>query len=223
MGGNIIDNGWLLLYCKIMRRFLVTSLALLLSLAAYSQSSSQEEIIREINRISSGIHYLECDFVQTKHLKILSDKMVSKGKMYFEQPGRLRWEYLSPYEYVFILNGDQVMLKNAARTDVIDVNRNKMFKEIARIMMNSIMGSCLSDEKSFNTTIKETPEEWVATLIPLKKDMKQMWSKLVLHFDRARKIVSMVEMYENNGDHTTIVMQNVSQNKPIDKAVFNIE
>ena len=206
-----------------MRRLLISAVVMLMSAALYAQSSDKEDIINEISRLSSEIQYLECDFVQTKHLKILSDKMVSKGKMYFEQPGRLRWEYTSPYEYIFILNGDQVMLKNAGRTDVIDVNRNKMFKEIARIMMNSIMGRSLADDKSFNTTIEETPQEWTATLLPLKKEMKQMWTKLVIHFDRRQETVSKVEMFEHNGDFTTIDIVNAEKNRLIDKSVFKIE
>ena len=137
-------------------------------------------MIEQINKASAGMQSLECDFVQTKFLNILDDKMVSKGKMYYQQSDKLRWEYTSPYTYTFILNQNQVLLKNDSRSDVIDVNQNRIFKEIARMMMNSIVGNCLSDEKSFRTTVEVSGSDWVATLIPLKRDMKQMWNKLIL-------------------------------------------
>ena len=154
--------------------------------------------------------------------KILNDKMVSEGKMSYQQPSALRWEYTSPYTYTFILNDNKILLKNNRRSDVIDVNQNKMFKEIARIMMNSIVGKCLTDDKAFKTTIAETPAEWVATLLPQKKDMKQMWTKLILHFDRKQNAVVKVEMFEKSGDFTVIDLKNAKTNKPIDKKVFAV-
>ena len=166
---------------------------------------------------------MECDFVQTKYLKMLNDQMVSKGKMSYQQPSALRWEYTTPYTYTFVLNDNKILLKNDRRKDIIDVNQNKMFKEIARIMMNSIVGKCLTDDKAFKTTIEETSAEWVATLLPQKKDMKQMWTKLILHFDRAKNAVVKVEMYEKTGDHTVIDLKNTKTNHPIDKKVFSVD
>ena len=165
---------------------------------------------------------MQCDFVQTKHLKMLNDKMVAKGRMYYQQPNRLRWEYTSPYSYVFILNGDKVLLKNQQRNDVIDTNQNKLFREIARIMMNTVVGKCLSDDKDFKTTLVETPTEWVATLLPQRKDMKQMFQKVVLHFNRQKAMVSLVELIEKKGDKTIIELKNVRANEAVSEKIFAV-
>lgn len=186
-------------------------------------AQDQKAIIEKINQVCAEMKSMECDFVQTKNLKILNDKMLSNGKMYYQQPNALRWEYTTPYTYTFILNDNKILLKNDRRKDVIDVNQNKMFKEIARIMMNSIVGKCLTDEKAFKTTIAETPAEWVATLIPQKKDMKQMWTKLILHFDRSKNAVVKVEMFEKSGDSTIIELKNHKTNKGIDKKLFTVD
>lgn len=206
-----------------MRKILYILILLALTVSGYSQTARELEIIEIVSRSTAKMKSLECDFVQTKHIRMLNDRMVSKGKMYYQQPDRLRWEYVSPYTYTFILNGNQVMLRNSGRTDVIDVNRNRMFKEIARIMMDSILGRCLTDEKSFRTEIAENDKEWVATLYPQKKDMKQMWSRLVIHFDRSSETVAKVEMHEPGGDHTVIDLKNISVNKTLDQKVFTIE
>lgn len=206
-----------------MRKILYILILVSLSVSGYSQTARELEIIEIVSRSTARMKSLECDFVQTKHISMLNDKMVSKGKMYYQQPDRLRWEYVTPYSYTFILNASQVMLKNSGRTDVIDVNRNRMFKEIARIMMDSILGRCLTDEKSFRTEITENEREWVATLYPQKKDMKQMWNILVIHFDRSSEAVVKVEMHEPSGDHTVIDLKNININKTLDQQVFTIE
>lgn len=180
-------------------------------------------IVQAINKATSQMKYLQCDFTQTKHLRLLNDKMVSKGKMYYRQPDKLRWQYNSPYTYTFILNDTKVLLKKDKRNDVIDINQNKMFKEIARIMMNSVVGKCLTDDKSFKTSVSTASTEYIATLIPQKKDMRQMWTKLVLHLDREKSVVTKVEMYEKGGDYTVIELSNIQINKPIDVKIFSLQ
>ncbi|MCQ2135468.1 MAG: outer membrane lipoprotein carrier protein LolA [Bacteroidales bacterium] len=196
-----------------------------LSLASLfsGMAQNQSRIIEQINSAGAAVKSLECDFTQTKHIKLLNDKMVSTGKLYYAQSGSLRWEYVSPYSYIFILSDSKVLLKNSDRSDVIDVNQNKMFRSIAKMMGDCIVGKCLSDASSFQTSISESPSEWVATLVPLKKDLKQMWSKLVLHFDPAAKCVKVVEMYETTGDKTIIEMKNIKMNKAIDPKVFSVQ
>lgn len=204
-----------------MKKFLI-SLLFSLSLLCVS-AQNQQAIVEKINKACAEMKTMECDFVQTKYLKMLNDQMVSKGKMSYQQPSALRWEYTTPYTYTFVLNDNKILLKNNRRKDVIDVNQNKMFKEIARIMMNSIVGKCLTDDKAFKTTIEETSAEWVATLLPQKKEMKQMWSKLILHFDRTKNAVVKVEMYEKTGDRTVIDLMNTKTNHPIDQKVFSVD
>lgn len=204
-----------------MIRLLFSLTLCILSVAVSAQTD--KDIIEIIGRASADMKTLECNFIQTKHLKILNDEMVSQGKMYYQQANKLRWEYTSPYSYTFILNETEVLLKNANREDIIDVNQNKMFKEIARLMMNSIVGNCLTDDKTFNTSIETTHDEWIATLIPLKKDIKQMWTKLILHFDKSKKSVVKVEMHEKNGDYTEISLKDIKTNTAIDQNLFNIK
>lgn len=205
-----------------MKRHILTALLCILSFTGFAQTLEQSEIIGQINQASARMLSLECEFTQTKYLNILDDKMVSKGKMYYQQADKLRWEYVSPYTYTFILNQNQVMLKNESRTDIIDVNQNRIFKEIARMMMNSIVGNCLSDQKSFKTQVEDAGGEWIATLVPLKKDMKQMWNKLVLHINPDIKVVYKVEMHEPSGDSTIIDLTNIRTNGTINPEVFNI-
>lgn len=203
-----------------MKKFVFTLLIALLPAIATAQSEA--EIIGKINEACSEIKSLECDFVQTKHIKLLNDKMVSYGKMYYSQPNMLRWEYARPYTYTFILNANQVLLKNTQRKDVIDVNKNKMFKEIARLMMSSVVGNCLTDDNTFTVSIERASDEWVAKLVPIKRDMKQMWDCLILHFDKTKYRVLKVEMHEPTGDYTIIELKNVRQNTTIQPNIFSI-
>ncbi len=204
-----------------MMRTLFILIASLLSCVAMAQNDTQ--IIEQISAASAKITTLECDFVQTKHLKILDNRLVSRGKMYYSQPDKLRWEYVTPYSYIFIMNQNQILLKNSTRADVIDVNQNKIFKDISRLMMNSIMGDMLKDNTTFEISMASTKGGYTATLIPIKREMKQMWTKLVLLFDAESLGVKRMEMHEKSGDCTIIELENVKINRAINSTLFNLQ
>lgn len=196
-------------------------LLVLMLLPLMVTAKTSDEIIAEINTAVSKVSSMECDFVQTKHMKMLNEDMVSKGLMKYQQSDKLRWEYKTPYSYVFILNGTNVYLNKGSRSDVIDIKQNKMFRSIANIMMNSVVGKCLTDKNEFNVSVKEVGNEWVATLIPQKKELKQMYSKIILHFSKSDSVIKMVEMHEKNGDNTVIKLVNVKINSKIDAGAFS--
>nr|MBP7471454.1 outer membrane lipoprotein carrier protein LolA [Prevotella sp.] len=188
----------------------------------YAQTAKENKIINKINNIASQMKTMQCDFIQTKYLKMLNDKMVSRGKMYYQKSNKLHWEYTSPYTYTFILNDSKVLLKKGKRNDVIDINQNKMFQQIARIMMNSVVGKCLSDKKDFKVRITEGNTEWIAYLTPQKKTMKQMFQRIVLHFNKRHSTVSRVDLVERNGDKTVISLVNIKLNRPVYASAFYI-
>lgn len=206
-----------------MKKLLLSLVLMLVCVSvSFAQSAADAKVIQQINAVASRMKTMQCDFVQTKYMKMLNDKMVSRGKMYYQQSDKLRWEYTSPYTYTFVLNGSKVLLSKGKRNDVINVNQSKFFKEIARIMMNSVVGKCLSDKKDFRTSIATTNSEWVATLVPQRKEMKQMFQKIVLHFNKSSKMVSTVELVEKKGDRTVIQLTNVKTNSPINAKVFSV-
>ncbi len=207
-----------------MKRLFVFVMSLTLGLFTVSaqQKVNEAQVKQQIGAVASSLRSMQCDFVQTKYLKMLNDKMVSKGKMYYQQSNKLRWEYTSPYTYTFVLNGSKVLISKGSRNDVINVNQSKVFKEIARIMMNSVVGKCLSDEKDFKVTLTGSSAEYVATLYPQQKQMKQMFQTIILHFDRQKSTVSKVELVEKKGDRTVIELKNVKTNGAINAKVFSI-
>ncbi len=206
-----------------MKRVLFFLMALCLCLLNLSaQKVNEAKVKQQINAVASKMKTMQCDFVQTKYLKMLNDKMVSRGKMYYQQSNKLRWEYTYPYTYTFVLNGSRVLISKGKRNDVINVNQSKFFKEIARIMMNSVVGKCLTDSKDFKVSLTGASAEYVATLYPQQKQMKQMFQKIILHFNKQKSTVSKVELIEKKGDRTIIELKNVKSNAPINAKVFGI-
>lgn len=178
------------------------------------------EAIQKIDASCAGIKSLRADFKQVKDIAILNEKMVSTGKMWFAD-GMLRWEYVSPYTYLFILNKEKVLLQSSQTSSKMDVNSNRLFKSIARIIMNSITGQGLSGSGDFKVKMFLDGGCYVAELEPLKKEMKQMFKTVRLHFDKDLK-VSEVDLVDNSGE-TVISILNAEYNKTVDAKVFVVD
>lgn len=203
---------------------LLLFLACVGSMQAASLSASQKsDLITRINKKASSLQTLNCSFVQTKYLSLLSDKMVSNGKMYYKKSSKLRWEYTSPYQYLFIFNGTKVYVGNKNRKDVIDTNSNKIFKEVARIMMSTVTGTALSNSSDFSFDIADGGKSyWQVTLVPKKKDMRKMFTKIILSFKKSDLMIAEINLYESNNDRTNIVLKNISTSTPINESLFAI-
>ena len=205
-----------------MKRIL-TILLLLCTTTLCTHAQSRQQMLDAIASATAQTRDMECDFVQTKNIRLLNRSMVSRGHMSYRQPDKLRWEYTTPYTYVFVVNGNKVQILNNKRKDVIDVDRNKMFREIVNIMLSTVAGTCLGDQSSFMTTVTSTQSEYIATLVPQKKDMRQMYANIILHFDPKAGVVNKIVMNEAKGDMTTIELRNIHKNRNLNDARFSVK
>lgn len=189
-----------------------------------AQTPTPAEVIASIDRSATALRSLQGDFVQTKELSLLQERMVSRGVIYYRQAGgALRWEYLTPYRYTFILNGERVMMRSGDRTDVIETAENRVFREIARLMMNSLTGRSLATTSDFEVHVTVEPERWVVELTPRRREMEQFFARIRLSYDPSRQLVSRVELIERSGDRTTIELKNLKTNQTIDEGVFAVD
>ena len=177
-----------------------------------AQTLSEQEIIRKMASVAQATKSIQANFTQTRYSKMLKEAQVSDGKMFCQQPDKLRWEYTSPRQSALILDGtgtDARLTKEGSK----DGGRNKFAGEMARLIMNSVAGKSLTDNTAFEVSAEALPTEYVATLLPLRKEMKRMYAKLVLHFDIKQSTVNKVELHEKNGNRTVIELHDIQTNK----------
>lgn len=212
-----------------MKTFAIIALLAILSMNASAQTpvqasaAQQKAMIEKIMNTETTIKSIQCSFVQTKNLTMLNDKMVSKGIMIYLKPNMLRWEYISPYKYLFIINGAKVLIKSGDKKSSIDVKSSKMFQEITRIMMNSVTGKNLLSSSDFNVRMFTQKNYWIADLTPKKKQMRSMFSSIKIYFDSSNSTVSQIDMFEKSGDKTEIRLKNPQINNRINEKLFDLD
>lgn len=210
-----------------MRKVLIILFTLHCSLfTAWSQTKltaeQQKDILEKVDKSASAASSMQCDFTQTKKMKLLSKEMLSKGVMYFKRPDKLRWQYTTPYDYTFILNGDKVQLKSAKSTKNIDVQGNKMFRQISNIILNSVTGGNLKSSSDFNVEVYKLAEGYFARMYPKKKELKQIYQAIEIYFNPSLTMISTVKMIEKTGDVTIVKLTNSKTGVAIDEKLFKV-
>ena len=185
-------------------------------------AEQQKQIIEKIDQTASAMKGMQCDFVQTKRMKLLSKEIQSKGIMYFKRPNKLRWQYIAPYDYTFILNDDKVQIKSSKSTKNIDVQGNKMFRQITNIILNSVTGGSLKSSSDFNVEVYKKDNTYFAKLFPKKKELKQLYQVIEIYFDSALTMVNSVRMVEKTGDETRVNLINTKLNIAVDDKMFAV-
>ena len=208
-----------------MRRLLFVMLVAFAALQSWGQTKltpqQQNQILEKIEKSSAATTSMQCDFTQTKRMKLLKKEMSSKGVMYFKKDNKLRWQYTSPYDYIFILNGDKVRLKSAKSTKDIDVQKNKMFRQITGIILNSITGGGLKKTSDFQVELYKSDKGYFAKLYPKKKELKQIYQTIEIYFNPTLTMVESVVMMEKTGDSTVVKLSGVKTNVPINEKMFS--
>ena len=187
-----------------------------------AQSVDEEAVLQTISQSIAKVQTLKCNFIQTKYVKLLDDKMESKGQMSYQQRDKLRWEYTTPYTYLFLMNGSQIQFLSRDRNDKIDAKKNMLFKEIGDIIIKSIVGDCINDKKNFSATVSVSSDGYRVALTPQRKNMRQLFRVIILTFDKSQLLVGQIELEENNGDRTVITFNNIHVNENIPESEFQI-
>jgi len=187
-----------------------------LLIAGPAQAQDAKVARQHIVDAAKRMKTMQCDFVQTKQTKLLSSAGVSTGRLYYNQPYRLRWEYLTPTAHTFEINGQKVLTSDSHGSTETDIRSNRMYKEMARLMTSIMSAQSLADEKDFEVSLAPADEkktEWVATLVPRRKEVRRMFASIILRVTPAQWLVHQVELVEPKGDRTVILLKNIKVNK----------
>jgi outer membrane lipoprotein-sorting protein len=165
---------------------------------------------------------IKADFAQEKNLTLLAEKINSKGKFWFKKNNLVRMEYNQPYQYLVVINNNNVMIKDGQKENKISTKSNKLFQQINRMMVDCVQGTALSNP-DFKVSVFENTGGWLVELSPVAKGMKDYFKNINIILAKKDYSVNRLEMYEQSGDNTIISFTNKELNASIADALFIVK
>lgn len=211
-----------------MRKYLMIALFVVCSIAANAQRPGYAPVAdlakfkQRFAEVAQKTNSLKSDFTQEKELGMVSERIVSKGRFWFKKPNLLRMEYSKPFDYLMILNKDNVYIKDGQKESRVSTRSNKVFKQINKIVLDCIQGAALNNP-SFNSAVYESKTNYIVSLSPVGKDLKDFFKTINITISKTDYDVDVIEMLEKSGDSTTLRFTNKETNAAIPDALFAIK
>ena len=172
-----------------------------------------------LRKDAGQINTIRADFVQEKHLQILSRPLISKGVFYYEAPGSLRWEYESPIKSILLMHEGRVTRyiwgENGFRRD------SGLSLQAMQIVLQEItkwLGGHFDDNPDFTASLD--PDRGRIVLTPKKKAFSAIIKSIDLILSERPGVIKSVTIYEGEKSFTRIIFKNVRVNEVLKKTVF---
>ncbi len=196
----------------------------MLTFAQYEGYKSVADITsfkKEFQRESAEVLSIQSSFTQEKVLTALTEKITSSGKFWFKRSNKVRIEYVKPFTYLMVMNGDKMMVRDNQKENRVNVKSNKLFQQVNRIMIDCVQGTIL-DSKDFTTRVFENDGTYLLEMTPVSKLLREFFQTIVLKVDKKDYSVNLIEMNEPSGDTTSILFTDKKLNTQISDAVFTL-
>lgn len=191
---------------------IVTGLILLAAVGVgavtLTAQQAEDEMIENIVKASSDITSMKCDIAQTRRVPLMDEPQKSSGTMIYIKPSRFSLDYTEPFEWKLKVDGDNVIMG----TESAEGEAGRLFKGISSMILGCMSGEMLKDKRTFRVTVTDEGGEWKALLIPVRRDMKKMFTQIELGFDPATRLLRRLLMEDAGGGSTEILISNVRLN-----------
>jgi outer membrane lipoprotein-sorting protein len=193
---------------------IVTGLILLVTVGVsaltYTAQQTEDEMIESIVQASSDIISMKCDIAQTRRVPLMDEPQKSSGTMIYFKPSRFCLNYTEPFEWKLKVDGDNIM--TGSDDSAMNGDAGRLYKGLSGMILGCMSGDMLKDKRTFKVTVTDVGGEWKALLIPVRRDMKKMFSQIELGFDPKTCLLRRLQMDDSGGGSTEILITNVKLN-----------
>lgn len=148
---------------------------------------------------------LQFRFVMTRHSALLTEDMVSSGRAAYAYPDKVRWAVEKPRPSLFVMNG----------INPGDRRQQSLMRNVAKLGEKGLI-----NETDFNVTVYASPEVWQVDLVPLRRDLSQLFTRITLLTDAGTGDLRAIVLSEQGGDTTLLELSSVVRGETLDPGLF---
>jgi len=199
------------------------ALALLLALppgaAAANACGSTADCLAAIEKAQRDTASFTADFVQVKHLSLLDEPLVSRGRLSFRRPDRMRLEIREPVQALVLIDGRQVHIPGVSKKDAEAMSMAPvagMFTQLGAIFS----GDRAALERGFEVEASARGDAIDVALVPRDERGRRLFRRIDLQFSGAALLAHRIRLEDGLGDHLEVTLDDVRRNVELPDALF---
>ena len=204
-----------------MRTQPILALMLVAALGAHGLAQAPPppaELAAALQKKYDGIRDFSADFVQLYQGGVLRRKpRPESGTVFVKKPGKMRWNYKSPEEKVFVSDGRQIQLYVPADKQVVVSDVPSDDRSTSAVLFLMGRGNLTRD---FTVSYGEggTDQTWVLKLAPKVRQADFDW--LLLTVDRKSLQIRELTAGDQQGGRSTFQFRNFKENPGVSDKTF---
>ncbi len=194
-------------------------LTLFISLFAFAQTA--EDVASQLERTLYSTQTLEARFEHHFYSAVVSTPLKEKGKLYFQKPDSMRWEYTDPEHNIYLFQGEKYQWYFAEDNQLMRglISEEGHESEILYLLTGqknlldfySISFSPFPTDNPQNAQIKFTPKQ------------EDDGSYLLLELDKKRWLIHKIIFMDWEGNKTEFQFSRIKVNASLPKNIFELK
>lgn len=182
---------------------------------------SAEACLREIEAAHAQTRTMTARFVQTKHLSLLKEPLVSSGRFAFKAPDRVLWAIEQPRPATIVVRGSEVVIPGLSPEDRRALAMTPL-AAAAQQMGAMFAGSVAALARDFVVDAHGHAGGITVGLVPRAAAWKEAFQSMELRFVRPDLGVREIRMEDRLGDRLEIVLRDVQRNVDLPESTFAV-
>jgi outer membrane lipoprotein carrier protein len=139
-----------------------------LALAVPAHADALRDALDRLQRRYDDTRTMQADFRQIVESKTLAGTLETKGKVAFEKPNRMRWDYDPPDAQTIVGDGETLWIYQPDLKQVIKAPLGQAFQSGTPVTFLAGLGKV---ERDFHADlVSNEPGQWVLKLLPKQTD-----------------------------------------------------
>jgi outer membrane lipoprotein-sorting protein len=194
-------------------------LSVLITVGLLSAEIAPAQNWTSLEETFKNIRSVRADFVQKRYLQILTKPLISEGKLFFNTPDSLRWEYLSPLRSVLLQKGSTIQVYNYF--DGVWKPEISQAVEARRMVLAEIsqwFQGRFNESKVFKHLYSSGPPARITMVSG--EGINRFINRIEIILSARPGVIDRMEIEEPGGSRTTIEFRNVEINFSFSSEVF---
>lgn len=196
--------------------FILASFAgLFLSLTAQADDI---DFFAEINATHQESTSIRMDFRQSSVSQLFKKPLISTGRITLQRPGKLRWEYTTPAQSGFILDGATGIQWSSVGTAIS--LKTTPLSPVLQVIGQQMLLWLSADKEQLSNDFTVDVKNGQCVLTPLNPVMQEYIHTITLSLEKGQEFIQNIVVQEPSGNTTQISLAHPEVNPVLDSTVF---
>lgn len=205
---------------------MVLTVCFSVSAAHADKKEDIDTVVTEIQDRYEKVDSFYAEFDQEAEVRALDTVEKANGKVWFKNPGKMRWDYSKPNNDVIVSDGEYIWYYNEQESQVMKSSLEKLNQESNSTTLISGLGQIkklFNAKYSTDDDINASSGNYLIELTPKDngEDSNEPYNRIIISVNKKDSLVNEIYLFDPFGNKTKITLSNFRINKDISDSHFS--